>query len=137
MRTRYPTNITLALAGGFLVVASQAFGASTLTWLMLGVGALAMAISLPALLAIKARGLPQRGMDLFMAVLGAWTIVAGLVFAGAAVTWLGFASGIAIVAMAVIGLTAHELSTERVVHSLEVAGGVGEKERESIVAGVH
>ena len=138
MRTRYLTNIVLALLGGFLVVVSQAFSASTLTWLMLGVGALALAISVPGL-PIRSRGLPQRGMDVIVSVLGAWTIIAGLVFAGAAVTWLGFASGIAIVAMAVIGLTAHELSTERVVHSFEVGSGAGdrERERERIVAGVH
>lgn len=136
MRTRYLTNIALALLGGFLVVVSQAFSASTLTWLMLGVGVIAMAISLPAV-AIRTRGLPQRGMDLLIAGIGAWTIIAGLVFAGAAVTWLGFASGVAIVAMAVIGLTAHELSTERVVHSLEVSSGVAEPERERTIAGVH
>lgn len=136
MRTRYLTNIALALLGGFLVVVSQAFSASTLTWLMFGVGVIAMAISLPAT-AIRARGLPQRGMDLLIAGLGAWTIIAGLVFAGAAVTWLGFASGIAMVAIALVGLTLHELSTERVVHSLEVGSGVAETERERGIAGVH
>lgn len=34
--------------------------------------------------------------------------------------WLGFAAAAALVAIAVFGLTAHELTTERVVHSLEV-----------------
>jgi hypothetical protein len=52
--------------------------------------------------------------------LGAWTIVASLVFAPTTVVWLGFASALGFVALAVAGLTAHELTTERVVHSLTV-----------------
>ncbi len=128
MRSRYLTNIVLALLAGFLVVASMAFAPAVLTWLMLGIGAASLAIVGPAGLALRRRGILQRGLDGIVAVLGAWTIVAGLVFAGATVTWLGFSAAIAIVAMAVIGLTAHELSTERVVHSLEVHAGTREME---------
>jgi hypothetical protein len=36
------------------------------------------------------------------------------------VVWLGFASACAFVLLGVAGLTAHELTTERVVHSLAV-----------------
>ena len=53
-------------------------------------------------------------------ILGAWTIVASLVFAGSVVTWLGFASAVVFVGLALIGLTFHELYTERVVRSFEV-----------------
>jgi hypothetical protein len=119
MRSRYLTNVALAILGGFLVVASQAFAPATLTWLMLGVGAASLAIVVPAI-ALPQRGSLQRVLDGGVAILGTWTIVAGLVFAGATVTWLGFASGIGFVAIALGALTAHELSTERVVHSLEV-----------------
>lgn len=129
MRSRYLTNIVLALLAGFLVVASQAFAPAVLTWLMLGIGVATLAIAVPAGLALRRRGILQRSLDGIVAVLGAWTIVAGLVFAGATVTWLGFSAAIAIVAMAVIGLSAHELSTERVVHSLEVHAGAREMER--------
>jgi hypothetical protein len=121
MRSRYLTNIALVVLGGFLVVASQAFAAATLTWLMLGIGAAALAITVPAL-GFARRGIAQRSLDGTVAVIAAWTIVAGLVFSGAAVTWLGFAGAVAIVAIAVIALTVHELSTERVVHSLEIHG---------------
>jgi len=119
MSTRYLTNIAIALGAGFLVVASQAFAPATMTWLMLGIGAASLAIVVPAI-AMRRRGMVQRGLDAVIGILAIWTIVAGLVFSGLAVTWLGFASGVALVAFAVIGLTAHELSTERVVHSLEV-----------------
>ena len=101
-----------------LLVASMAFAWDTFAWIMLGGGAAATAIALPAI-AIRSRGWAQRGLDAIGAAVGAWTIVASMVFVGAAVTWLGFASGGAFVALALIGLTMHELKTERVVHSLE------------------
>ena len=130
MSTRYLTNIAIALGAGFLVVASQAFAPATMTWLMLGIGAGSLAILVPAT-AIRRRGVVQRGLDVVIGIVAIWTIVSGLVFAGATVTWLGFASGVALVALAVIGLTAHELSTERVVHSLEVhAAGEPELKRD-------
>jgi len=118
MTTRYLTNVVLALIGGALLVTSQAFAWDTFAWIMLGGGVVATAIAGSAI-AIRSRGIAQRGLDGIAAVLGAWTIVASLVFVGAAVTWLGFASGAAMLALALVGLTMHELKTERVVHSLE------------------
>ncbi len=120
MSTRYLTNLALALIGGALVVVSQAFSVGLFMWVMLGVGIATILIAAPGV-AFPARGNTQRGLDYLFCLLGAWTIVASAVFGGAAVTWLGFASGIGLVAIAVAGLTAHELSTERVVHSLEVS----------------
>lgn len=117
MRTRYLTNLAMALIGGFLVVTSMAFAVPIFSWIMLGVGIVAVLLTAPAV-AIAARGRNQRRLDGVTAVLGAWTIIASMVFAGAAVTWLGFASGIGLVAIAVAGLTLHELTTEHVVHSL-------------------
>jgi hypothetical protein len=119
MSTRYLTNLALALLGGFLVVTSQAFAAGTFGWLMLGVGIAALVICVPAI-AIRSRGIGQRGIDSLVSLLGAWTIVASQVFAGSTVTWLGFASGAALVGLGVAGLSVHELSTERVVHSFEL-----------------
>ncbi|MGH2903084.1 MAG: hypothetical protein ACRDK7_05795 [Solirubrobacteraceae bacterium] len=132
MSTRYLTNLALALIGGALVVVSQAFSVGLFMWVMLGVGIATILIAAPGV-AFPARGNTQRGLDYLFCLLGAWTIVASAVFGGAAVTWLGFASGIGLVAIAVAGLTAHELSTERVVHSLEVSP---ERSRERDLAGV-
>jgi hypothetical protein len=108
----------LAIVGGFLVVASQVWAPSTFMWLMLAGGIAAIALSGAAL--VPGRGTTQRTLDGALAVLGAWTVVASLVFGGTLVTWLGFASGAAFVAIALAGLTLHELHTERVVHSFEV-----------------
>jgi len=121
MSTRYLSNLTLLLLGAFLVVVSQTFGVNTFMWLMLAGGIAALAVSAPAI-ALVSRGRVQRSLDGLIAVLGIWTIVASVVFAGATVGWLGFASGLGLAALATIGLTLHELKTERVVHSIELAG---------------
>src|SRR5437763_900442 len=119
MSTRYLTNLVLALLGGFLIVTSQAFAVPTFSWLMFGVGIATLVITAPAV-AMPRRGSAQRGLDYVFSLLGAWTIIASQVFAGPAITWLGFASGAALAILGVAGLTAHELSTERVVHSFEL-----------------
>jgi hypothetical protein len=118
MNSRYLTNAVLIVAGGFLVVASQVFSVSVFEWVMLGIGALAVLLGAGTFL--ESRGPAQNSLDAIIGVLGAWTIVGSLVFAGGTVTWLGFASGAAFAALALAGLTLHELLTERVVHSLEV-----------------
>jgi hypothetical protein len=91
-------------------------------------------VLLSTAMALKGRGNVQRGLDGLVAILGAWTIVASLVFSGSVVTWLGFASGAAFVALAFIGLTIHELYTERVVHSIEVRATNSDRELSGLTA---
>ena len=126
MNSRYLTNIGLAIMGGFLVVVSQVWSVSVFMWVMLGIGVAALALA--GGIAVRGRGATQRALDGIIGLLGAWTIVASLVFSGSVVTWLGFASGVAFAALAVIGLTLHELNTERVVHSFEVRSPAAEHE---------
>ena len=119
MSIRYIYNIALALAAGFLVVASFAFSPPVAAALTFAIGA---GVTVVAVAAIPAPvGWIQRALSVLTALLGGWTVVASLVFFPATVVWLGFASAAAIVGLAMAGLTAHELITERVVHSLEVA----------------
>lgn len=118
MNSRFLTNAVLAVLGGFIVVASMVWAPAVFMWLMLGSGILAVLAA--GAVVIKGRGNAQRPLDATVGILGTWTIVASLVFSGSVVTWLGFASGVALVGLALIGLTLHELYTERVVHSLEV-----------------
>jgi hypothetical protein len=96
---------------------------------MFGVGVATLVITVPGV-ATGSRGSAQRGLDYLFSLLGAWTIIASQVFSGAAVTWLGFASGIALVILGVAGLSAHELSSERVVHSFELRSAPGDSERD-------
>jgi hypothetical protein len=110
--------LALVIAAGFLVVATQGFAAPTVAWLTFGIAAGLTIVSLYMLAAPST--ITQRVIGGMASVLGAWTIVASLVFVPATVLSLGLASAIAFVALGVIGLTANELTTERVVHSLEV-----------------
>jgi hypothetical protein len=71
-------------------------------------------------------------ISLVVAVVSAWTIVASQVFSQATVQNLTLASSLAIAALSLIGLTIHELSSERVFHSLEV--GTGRREPELATA---
>ena len=119
MSIRYLSNITLALIAGFEVVASQAFSASVFASLALAGGAAVVAL-LAIATAAGQRGVLQRGMDVVSGVLGVGLIVASLVFANATFVWLGLGAALALVALAVIGLTLHELKTERVVHAIEL-----------------
>jgi hypothetical protein len=128
VRTRFFYNSLLALAAGFLVVATQAFVPVTVAWITFGI---AVGVTVAALAITPLRtGLIQRVLSTLTAGLGAWTIVASLVFAPTTVVWLGFASAIAFVALAFAGLIAHELTTERIVHSLDVPM----REREPVTA---
>jgi hypothetical protein len=118
MNSRFLTNSGLSLIGAFTVVASMVWAPPTFMWLMFAAGVLAVALAAAA--AIRGRGRAQRALDGVIGILGAWTIVASLVFSAGVVTWLGFASGAAFVGLAFAGLALHELHTERVVHAFEL-----------------
>lgn len=116
---RYLSNLALIIAGAFLVVATQAFARADAAWVTFGV---AVGLTGVSALMLATRGsIAQRAIGGVGVVLGAWTIVASLVFSTFTATWIGFASACAYVALGVAGLTEHELRTERVVHSLAVA----------------
>jgi hypothetical protein len=131
MNSRYLTNVGLTVAGAFMVVAAFAWSVSVFEWIMFGIGILAVLTA--GAIVLRRRGVIQRGLDGAIGVLGAWTIVASLVFAGSTIMWLGFASGVALVGFALIGLTLHELRAERVVHSIEVRSATADRE----MAGIH
>jgi hypothetical protein len=118
MSTRYLSNLALTIAAGFLVVATQAFTLSTVKWLTFALAIGTFVISLFML--VSGPNVIQRAVGGVAAVVSAWTIVASLIFTLATVTNLGFAAALALVGLGLIGLTAHELTTERVVHSLQV-----------------
>jgi hypothetical protein len=134
IKSKYPfLAMANLLGGGFLIVAVFAFGATTAAWL-------GFAVSIPLVmfgLAIAysaARGVGS-GERIGVAVLGlltflvaSWTIIASLVFAPAVARWLIFASACAHVSLSMASLVIREVTTERVVHHLEVG------EREAVAA---
>lgn len=115
------------LGGGFLVVAVFAWAAGTAAWL-------GFAVSIPLVLlglgiafsAVRGgAGVGERfgvsAIGLITAVIAGWTIIASLVFAPSTARWLIFASACAHVALSMVSLVVREITTERVVHHLEVS----------------
>jgi hypothetical protein len=131
MNTRYLTGVCIALLGGFVVVASQAFSFPTTAWLAFGIAIAILVISVVAQLD-RGRGLIQRTLDGVISVLAIWTIIASLVFNGATVMWLSFAEGLGFVLLAFAGMTGHEVGRWRAGHGLVPARGEA-KEREPAV----
>jgi hypothetical protein len=115
---RFALNTFAVLAGGFLAVSAMTFTAPIAGWLAFGVSTgVAVAGIAGILLAHRTSAKVGHGA---LAVVGLWSLIAALVFSGTALTWLVFAGALAVAGVALGDLTAHELSTERVVHSLEV-----------------
>lgn len=118
MNPRFSSNVVLALGGAFVVVASQAFSSGVTGWLAFALG-LAVLSLLGAAQLDRSRGTIQRALDGGAGALAIWTAAASVIYTGTTLTWLSLAEALGFVAIALAGLTAHELSTERVVHALE------------------
>jgi hypothetical protein len=119
MSPKYLINLLVAVAGAFLVVASRTFATSTAGWIGLGIGILAVVLA-AAGVATARLSAASIGYSV-TALVGAWTIVSSTVFAGSLLGWLVFADALALVAVALVELTVHEVGTERVVHTLVVS----------------
>jgi hypothetical protein len=117
VRIRYFSFLSLAIAAGFLVVASQAFAALDIANLAFGVGIGMLVVSL-AIAGAYRRHVPSLVSGAVVAVISAWMVVASQVFSLGLVQNLTFADALGIVGLSLVGLAAHELTTERVVHSL-------------------
>jgi len=118
MSTRYTLNTFALVAGGFLAVVSRSFGSGALEWTAFGVSA---AVALAGIVGLtldgRSRGLVGNGA---LTLVGLWSLVAALVFTGSTLSWLVFADALAVAAVALVSLTVHEVTTERVVHTLDV-----------------
>jgi hypothetical protein len=130
MLTRYFSWLAIGVAAAFLVVASTSFTSlTTIAWLAFGISTGTLVIS--AGIAYRYRNhVPTLVTAVATAVVSAWTIVASLIFSQPTGQNLALAGSLAIAALALVGLTADELTSERVTHSLEV----GEDRRESQLA---
>jgi hypothetical protein len=136
LRARYMATLAMAVIAGFTVVETFAFGGGVRHAIAfaLGIGIAGAGVAGLAL-SLTRRGEKQRVtaspklripvwdvLAGLAAVIGGWQIVQTLVFSAATSRWLTFADGCALEALALAGLVLHELSTERVVHALEVVG---------------
>jgi hypothetical protein len=118
LSSRFLLDSLFVLAGAFLTVASMAWAANTAGWTAFGVSA-GVAVLAAASAALAKKGSRRFGHGL-IGLVALWSVVAALIFSGTALTWLVFADAIAVGVLALADLAAHEATTERIVHQLEV-----------------
>jgi hypothetical protein len=118
LSSRFAIDTTAVIAGAFLSTAVFAFTAPVSNWIGFGIfiGLIALG-GLGVVLDHHVTGYLAHGL---LAAVGVWSLVATLVFAGATLGWLVLAGAVAAVVIGVADLAAHEVTTERVVHQLEV-----------------
>lgn len=118
LSSRFLLDILFVVAGAFLVVASMAWSAGTAGWTGFGVSAgITVLAAASAALAKKTSRRLGHGV---LGLVALWSLAAALAFSGTALTWLVFADAIAVGVVALADLTAHEATSERIVHQLEV-----------------
>jgi hypothetical protein len=127
MRIRFMSWLALGLAAAFLVVSTTAFTLPDIVALALGIGIGMLVLSLGIAFAYRDQ-VATAAPAVAVAIVSAWMIVASQVFAQSAVRHLTLAEALAVGGLAIIGLTVNELSSERVVHSLEVSAGQRDSE---------
>ena len=134
-RQRFIFSLSALLAAVLLIVAAAAFGPGAVRGVGLGIGSGGCALSLLFVAVLvhhrRLEGHPElwlfgHGMSLWSGLAGAtasvaiWEIVGAAVFNPSVSRWLTLANGLVIAILACAGLIAQELSTERVVHVIEV-----------------
>jgi hypothetical protein len=134
-RKRFVFNLGLLGAAALLVSAALAFGPTAVVGVGLGIGIVGLLGSLSFLAAVMhhrslagARQLRLLGIafDVWSLLAGGvigvalWETVQSAVFAGPVARWLTLANGVLAGTFGCIGLVLHELTTERVIHVLEV-----------------
>jgi hypothetical protein len=124
LSSRFLLDSLFVVAGAFVTVASLAWSAGTVGWTAFGVS-VGVTVLAAASAATAKKGSHRIGHGL-LSVVALWSLVAALAFSGTALTWLVFADAIAVGVLALADLAAHEATTERIVHQLEVRDLAGD-----------
>jgi hypothetical protein len=117
MRIEFFSRLALLIVAAFLVVATQVWPAHTLEWLFIAGGVVMLVLAGASGGAGNQR---RRALGGLVAVVGIWSVVEALIFTGDTLMWVSFATALAAGLIAIVGLIDHEMSTERVVHELQV-----------------
>jgi hypothetical protein len=121
LSSRFILDALFLLGAAFLVVAAMTWSATVAGWTAFGVSAgITVIAATSAVLAQRTQRKIDHGL---VAVAALWSLVAALAFSGTLLTWLVFADAIAVGVLALADLTAHEATTEKVVHQLVVHDG--------------
>jgi FtsH-binding integral membrane protein len=109
---RFLSWLALGIAAAFLVVVSVSFAPTTIVTLAFAISIGTLVVS-AGIAVYDRRYLPSLVTAVVVAVISAWTIVASLSFSQSTVHNLALGASLAISGLAVVGLTAHEVSRER------------------------
>ena len=121
LSSRFILDNLFLLAAAFLAVASMTWSAGVAGWAAFGTSAgIAVIAGTSAVLTTKNAAKLGHGL---VALIALWSLSAALAFSGTLLTWLVFADAIAVGLLALADLTAHEATTEKVVHQLVVHDG--------------
>ncbi|HEY1919526.1 MAG TPA: hypothetical protein VGH27_28480 [Streptosporangiaceae bacterium] len=115
---RFVLDNLFVIGGAVLVAASLAFSASVAGWI--GFGVFTGLTVIAGTSAVLARGNGRRVGHGLVALASLWSLIAALAFSGSVLMWLVLADAILIGVLALADLTAHEATTENVVHRLVV-----------------
>jgi hypothetical protein len=117
---RFVLDGLVTVAGAFLTVGAMSFSSSVAGWVAFGVSTGAALAAVTGMTIARKTG--QRIGQAAIGLVALWSLVAALSFSGPALKWLVFADAIGLGVLALEDLTAHEASTGRSVHDLEVTG---------------
>jgi hypothetical protein len=117
---RFAVDALFLLGGAFLAVSAMAFSVAVAGWLAFGVSTGLTVVAIAS--AVTARRTGQRIGHGLLAIVALWSLIAALTFSGTVLTWLVLADAITLGVLALADLAVHEVTTESVVHRLEVTG---------------
>ena len=115
---RFLSWLAIAAAAAFLVVVSVSFSLTSIVTLAFAISIGTLVVS-AGIAVFDRRYVPSLVTALVVAIISAWTIVASLIFSQSTVQNLALGASLAITGLAVVGLTAHEVSHERAVQSVK------------------
>jgi hypothetical protein len=115
---RFLSWLAIAAAAAFLVVVSVSFSLATIATLAFAISIGTLVVS-AGIAVFDRRYVPSLVTALVVAVISAWTIVASLIFSQPTVQNLALGASLAISGLAVVGLTAHEVSHRRAAQSVK------------------
>jgi hypothetical protein len=114
MTSRFVSNLLTLLIGAWLMAAQFVFGPGSLRWIVFGGAAAIVTVTLLAFLA-RGRGAGQRLIDTAVLGAGGWLVVASLTYSTGTAGWIALGAGGACALLALTGLIAHEVITERAI----------------------
>ncbi len=117
--SRFALDNLFVVGAAFLAVISMTFSTHIAGWTGFGVFA-GLAVLAIASLAVSHHNTGRRIGHALLAIAALWALSATLAFSGNIQMWLLFADAVGLGVLALGDLTAHEVTTENVVHRFEI-----------------